>query len=501
MRAVRLVVVFLVAILLITGCSSVRSGTLSEKNVSDEIQSETMITLPDPAVSSGYQPVGNLLDSSKGFTKEQRVSDAELIIQLFDKDYAPLHWKEKLFGFSYEEKATDLLEYVKKDITDADFYRAIGRFVSSFHDSHISYSIPSNQRSWLPFDVDDIEGKIIVTKLLDHYADGDAPIRVGDEVVSIDGRDAKDIRDELLQYVGQGNPRTEIRMATSYLTFRPQWRFPETPEGYSSVKVRTPDGSLHKVSVEWLTKGYLMPSLHRPGVTLASKAMMMLSDEPSKPNFFEVARNREEESINELRSYGRGYVSPFFSFGDHFIVRKEKPYYSGEFQLGDYRIGFLRIHTFSSRSINFDETYAELEEEVAYFEENTDALIIDITGNTGGNYCFTLNVASMFFDEPQREIQDQWLANHDTLLWLEGIVLDKKEKRSDQYLAGKIANGIRRSIKKGKRLTKPFPECVKDGEYGPYYDKEGNKISYTKPIVMLINEFAVSCGDYFPAFL
>jgi len=498
MRAVRLIVIFIVAILFVTGCSSVTKRP--EKSTSDEAQSENIISIPDPSATSGYQPVVNFSDSSKGFTKEQRLSDAELIIQLFDKNYAPLKWKEEFFGFSYEKRANNLMKYVKKDITDADFYRAIGRFVSGFHDSHVSYSIPSNQRAWLPFDVDDIEGKIIVTKLLDHYADGSAPISVGDEVVSIDGRDAKDIRDELLQYVGQGNPRTEIRMATNYLTFRPQWRFPETPEGPALVVVKSPEGKHYKVSVKWQTKGYEMPSLHRPGVALASKAMMMLSEETSKPDFLEVARNRESEIINELRSYGRGYVSPFFSFGDDFVVRNEKPFYSGEFHLNDYRIGFLRIHTFSSSQIDFGEAYAELEEEVAYFEENTDALIIDVTGNTGGSYCFTLKVASMFFDEPQEEIQDQWLANRDTLLWIEDIVLNENEKKSDQYIAGKIANGIRRSMKKGKRLTESFPECSQKGKYGPYYDGGNNKISYTKPIVMLINEFAVSCGDYFPAF-
>jgi len=166
--------------------------------------------------------------------------------------------------------------------------------------------------------------------------------------------------------------------------------------------------------------------------------------------------------------------------------------------VGDKRVGLLRIHTY--HDIAFDQALAELAEEMRFFEEEVDVLIIDQTGNTGGDYCYMLQVASFLFDEPFPEIQDRWRANHDTLLWVE-LDLEDTEDADDRAILTQLAGGIRAAMERGERLTEPFPECSSDGMVEPYQTEDGERIAFTGPVLLLIDEFAVSCGDYYPAHL
>lgn len=169
-------------------------------------------------------------------------------------------------------------------------------------------------------------------------------------------------------------------------------------------------------------------------------------------------------------------------------------------EVGGHRIGFIRIHTYSSRRIDFEKAIEELEEEIASFEQSTEALIIDQTSNGGGNWCHTLNVASFFFDTPQRETRDRWRVNRETVVSMEEISLDKGVSDADRQIAIKIAREVREAMKAGATLTEPIPECNLDGFVKPHTNKDGARITYTKPVLMLVNELSVSCGDYFPAF-
>lgn len=58
-----------------------------------------------------------------------------------------------------------------------------------------------------------------------------------------------------------------------------------------------------------------------------------------------------------------------------------------------------------------------------------------------------------------------------------------------------VSLGKEQRIAEGKLLTEPIAYCNVSGTYEP------QATTYTKPLLVLINEFSISAGDFFPAYL
>lgn len=448
-------------------------------------------TQPEPATPTQEQPDAAI---------KQRMSDAQTIVGLLDRGYAPREWKEELFDFSFEERSQEFLDKAGQEMDDTDFYQAIAEYLAGFHDSHVSFDFPSTLDARLPFSVEEVEGAFLVSRVHEDMPDG-AAIAVGDELLSIDGEAPSAIHDRFLLITGKGNPRTEARYATEALTYRAQWKCPEIPSGTSRVAIRSRAEGIEKtLELEWIQSGW--PFAEMKGSAVALSAPTAAGQRGWPTNLLEEARQKEIERGPMEDRLGVGKPETFFPLPSSYVERKQGPYPTGIMDIGGQKIGFIRIHTFSTKSktVNRDDAIRELEEEVAFFEGNTEALIIDQTNNGGGNWCFTLDVASFFFDTPQKETHDQWRVNRDNVVRIEEIALDPEASEADRAIAARIAREIREALKRGDALTRPIPECNLDGFFDPHTTREGVRVVYTKPILMLVNELSVSCGDYFPAF-
>lgn len=434
-----------------------------------------------------------------GLTKEMRIADAQMIVGTFDRGYAPREWKKEFLGISFEDNSKAFLEAAQQDISDIEFYDLIARYLVAFEDAHVGYFIPSSAYKYLPFVADDIDGHIMVVYVRDEAA---GKIAIGEEILKIDGRPATEVRDELLPYARAGNPIAKVKRATRFLASRPQQALPKLPEGDSATITVAPiGGEPRDVVLEWKLEGDELAPLNGEGIDLTSKALVAQAGPEARGNILDSMRTKEMPFLDKSTSWLIGHSDPFFALGDNFIERKKGPYYSGVFVAGDRKIGLLRIHTYSSDNIDFNEAIAELEEEIPYFEESTDALIIDQTDNTGGNWCFTLKIASMLFDRPFNEVKDQWRANRYILGEIENTIGSDDASEDDKKILSAIKDNIRLAMEEGRLLTDPFAECTLDGIIEPYRSKDGIAIAYTKPILILINEFSISGGDYFPALI
>ncbi|MEZ4272408.1 MAG: protease-like activity factor CPAF [Myxococcota bacterium] len=196
------------------------------------------------------------------------------------------------------------------------------------------------------------------------------------------------------------------------------------------------------------------------------------------------------------------FDSPFFNY----IYRHP--------QVGN--VGFVRIPTFSVKDpMKNVEVFAEL---IEHFEKTTDALVIDMTNNGGGSVFYTYALLSMLSNQALATPQHRMAITSEELKEAAEIkeairiiratrnpsetakktmgkslhgypvnadTLNKIEAYADFLLSHEVTNNA-----DGPVLTRPFHLWAAD-KINP-----STQATYTKPIVLLINEKDFSAADF-----
>lgn len=435
--------------------------------------------------------------SSAGLTHEQRTNDAVMIADLFEHQYGPMTWKEEFLGFDHGEAVDAFLENVSLAESDEDFFTAILLYLSSFKDGHVSCTFPSTYLTELGFDVDDIDGHVIVTRIFrDLLSKDEFPFVVGDELIAIDGIDVNELRAQLSLISTTGSAKADARWSAWLLTWRPQRMLGTIPTGNSSVTIAPHGGSATQTTtLQWRETGLPLAPI---GTTMAkSKAAVV----KSPPTPLETLRNyksgfRNERMGDENASLGK----PFFDMWDSFVPIDNAPLFAGTFSLNDKRIGFIRIATFNESVSRMEAVASFLKSEIPKLQNDTDALILDLTDNGGGLVCYGEFIASFFIDHPIAGVMDsvkptrQWAIEFEEMLdWVD----DEKERA----IIANIVSEIRASLERGDELTKAFRICSPLENLLPATDLGAASKTYTRPVLILVNEFSASMADAFPAML
>lgn len=192
------------------------------------------------------------------------------------------------------------------------------------------------------------------------------------------------------------------------------------------------------------------------------------------------------------------------------------------------KVGFVRLHTFHpSRTTNIfwkilkkkklaKKPWDEFADIINHFQENTDILVIDQTENAGGADLYAYALASMLTETPlnvppqhmtitsemvcdattvveaaenmEALFEDQPIVTNGTIL---GYPLDDLHKN-------RMVSHCKEIIENWKRgITYTAPIYV----HGVDTILPSTKARYLKPIIVLVNELSISCGDVFPALL
>lgn len=450
-------------------------------------------------------------------TRAQRVSDAQTMIALFEHRYAPIEWKKEFLGISFDKLASDLMAAVdKENVTDKEFYSAMSRVSGGVRDTHNWFIIPSNYMSKLGFRTDYIEGHVLIESVdREILPKNKFPFERGDELISIGGQPVEEIMNELAEITTEGNELTEKRFLAMDLSKRSQDTYPDIPTGETTLEIysRARD-TKENFTIMWKTSGSplaptgvetksgilsffksLLPSSSNNSIDTSTKK----TDKIRRP----VIENLRWSAYSGPKGSRLGNINPFFPLWDTFVQRTEAPLMSGIFILNGKRIGFVRIHTWDLDDpmpwIDF------LEREIPFLEKETDALVIDQTDNGGGLICLGNIVAGFFVSEQIQSNLFEIRANRHYLLHFESDVAScqKNEYKpaSDCPAIFDIADKMRDAIEKGQVLTEPIPICSPDGKVHPHTLADGTKTVYTKPLLMLINEFSISVADMTLAFL
>lgn len=485
-------------------------------------------------------------------TMDQKISDFTQLAGLYAKNYAPYQWKLATSGFDLYQ-IQPWLDQIRKTKTDLDYYDVCIKYVASLQDSHDEFTILSDFEAYLYFDVDIYDGVVLVDGITRSVLPAKQfPFQIGDQVISIDGVAAEDFITKFIPYAvnGSGSASTRRRLASDYITYRYQGFYPYAHQvgDTATVVFKRQNGNVETYSIPWSKDGTAVTSagpvtspvgqvkkrtssaFKRSRVARASTLV-----EPSANNaaadsdnpwgvyqgppaeivpealpLYKQAMVRDQQMQGLITPFGAasfGSVSPVFNPPAGFKLRlgskSTDQFLTGTFPSGTHTYGYLRIYTMSPSNTTL--AVSQFASEIAYFQQNTDGLMIDVMRNGGGSLCYTETLAQYLIPTPFRSIPEYIRA---TNFWVEDF--------SSQYYNalfggapnweileyGSFLQQVKQANSENRGDTGNIPLCFAAFEMvPPAMDSARNVIAFTKPILVLQDDFTLSAAETFGAIL
>ncbi|MDQ6675938.1 MAG: S41 family peptidase [Acidobacteriota bacterium] len=482
-------------------------------------------------------------------TTDQKVSDFNYLAGLYAKNYQPYQWKRDVIGFDlYNVKPW--LDQVRQSKSDLEYYDLCVRYVAALQDSHDEYTLPSDYSAYLHFDVDIYDGAALVDAIDRKYLPAAKfPFRAGDEVVSVDGVAANELIAKYVPYSanGAGNASSRRRLAADTFTFREQFFFPGAPlhASTATVVIRRQSGAVETYVIPWDEAG--TPILTAGPVTTptgagrksapmsVARARSLPSSARARDTGADIADNpwgvytgpKPEAVADEVPEYqkpllefqtmrGLGPEGDFGGFGSIFPAYNPPAgfklrlggsaadqFLSGTFVSGSRTFGLIRIPTMAPS--NTTTALRQFQSEIQFMQQNTDGLMIDVMRNGGGSVCYTESLEKMLIPHPFRSIAYEIRATDSWVLAFSSIVQAAINSGAETWVIESyqaLLNDIKVANSQNRGDTGYIPIC------GPYYENmqpatnaAGNVIAYTKPILVMTDEFSLSAAEAFTMIL
>ncbi len=438
---------------------------------------------------------------------DQKLLDFQQLAALYAKQYAPYEWKRDALHVDLLQ-LTPWLAKVRDTKTDIEFYEVCAAYVASLNDAHSQFFLPTDFQADLLFEVDLYDGKTLID-FIDPSVARTVNFQIGDELISVDGKSAADWIKELGKYNSFANQRSTDRNSASLITFRPQVIYPRAMEIGDTATVvirRKSTGNLQTYTMSWDKSGLpitLIGPVPSPKLSVAQAGRSKSVEDYLKPLM--SLRNYRMPQQKNVRGFGE--TTPVFqpSFPSSFVRRLGRNtdfFYSGTFSAGGKRIGFIRIPNFLDAN-NIDlEPFAlqQFQTEMTFMQNNTDGLVVDIMRNPGGDGCYAESLLQRLIPYRFRGTgQEVRVTREWVLAFSEAIdqagVFGIDPVTLDQLKA--ILSQLQSAYKQNHVRTDPFPQCATYFERDPASDRNGVNLAYSKPVMLLTDEFSVSAAEVF----
>lgn len=458
----------------------------------------------------------SLLLASCGFaqlTPAQRIADFQNLAGIYAKGYAPYEWKRDVFHFDLLNLQPWLAQVVNAQ-DDLDFYDVCVRYVASLKSGgHDRFLVPSTFAARLGFTVDLYDGKTLIDSInRSLLPQSSFPFQIGDELVSVDGKSTDQLIDELAPYGIVSWPGAQRRSAAGTITTRTQQRIPRLIDlgDTAAVVIRRQSGDLETYTIPWIKTGQPLTQVGPVPDPGAVAGKFRPADLPPGPDSDEPEYMAVLRRLQTVQAYGTdtvlgsGSLAPIFALPAGWTQRLGRTagdeFFSGSFPAGGYTIGFIRIPSFGPGSMS--RALRQFAAEIAYFEANTDGLIVDDMRNPGGYVNYLNALAQYLIPYPFRTLGFEIRATSEWVMTLSSSVQQAKATGADQStidLLQQILDGVVQANNENRGRTAALPVDGPTLERAPATDTQGNMLAYTKPLIVLADEFSGSGGDAFPA--
>jgi len=434
-------------------------------------------------------------------TAEQKIADLVQLASLYGKNYGPYEWKRVAFNFD----ALDLrpwVERARQTRNDLEFIDLCFEYLSKMDDAHVSYTFPSSFSASLGFSVDIYDGKVLIDGLNRTLLPAARyPFQIGDEVVSVDGRPVEDLIREFSRYSIAANPLSTRRSASARIPIRAQSRVPfaHMIGDTAAVEIRQAVGGTNTYDIPWQKSGTPVTTVGIiPSPLLGIERSRASHEDPM--DYMRPLRLLDNASIDadQHAVLGIGARAPIFRLPAGFQIRQGQAatdfYYSGTFQADGLRIGFIRIPSYSPPNTALQ--IQQFRDEMIFFEQNTDGLVIDDMRNPGGSVNYVQALAQLVHTGPFRLLGFELRA---TANWHASFSSSLAAARAQNAPAWTIAmfaaylSDIEKALRENRANTGPLPLGSVTVDVSP------SPGAYSKPLIVLVDEFSASAADMFPA--
>jgi hypothetical protein len=476
--------------------------------------------------------------------KKRMLWEIEDIKEIFEAGYAPAEWKESRYGWNLNDRSNEAYQEVKNNPeASKEGYRLVMKqFFNSMKDYHVSIRFLSTERAILPFTVGSAEGRYFVNYVHDIAQKMNFPFRVGDEIITFDGRPIDEVVQEfILTNERQATEGTDQGFGEMYLTNRFKSSGVEVPSGFVDVQgYRKGDQNLISCRMKWM---YMPDNLDNDREFLAEREQKKIQIHKNMkgmtpPPPLSVPEDANDTTLQKIEKFldERPHAVPYFeqmkmeslalmenpnTLGSRKspLPKLGKVLWEGDDEVaydsylyqgkGGMKVGYVRIPTFSLKESDaFD-----FERIIRFLESESDMLVVDQLNNPGGSVFHMFALASMLTDKPLNVPLEQYRVDEEDALKAQRIVssidVDLSRMDEDTEMEGTIG---------GYPITYEFYQSHRDywqfiadqgmngnklsdlyNSFGVEAVKPHSRVRYTKPILILINSMDISCGDFFPA--
>jgi hypothetical protein len=472
--------------------------------------------------------------AQEALTAKQRIADLEQLASFYAKNYAPYEWKRDVVGFDLL-RLTPWLQRVQH-ADDLEFQEALIEYVASLNDAHDVIAFPTTFFASLGFTVDIYDGKVLIdsiNRILLPVAQ--FPFNIGDELVSVDGASAQQLVVSFRKYAIAANQRSTDRVAASRIVSRSQQIMPHTPDlgTHATIVVRySSDGSLNTFAVPWVKTGipissqgpvtsplrgngrlFPLPSEPSAGPASASssasnplvfQAAEVIPADDTLPAYMAPIHPLLNASVSKdyFAVLGIGGRFPVWARPAGFTQRLGAAptdfFFTGHYTAGGLRIGVIRIPSMAPPSVAA--ALAQLDSELTFFNANTDALVIDVMRNPGGLVSFVDAISQRFIPA---EFQTLGFQIRATGAWLFSFAAQLNAAKANPTTPPNVIANLQANfdeVLSAYNEGRPLSDPVSLHPLGSL-TLQPLQNAYTKPLIVLVDEFSASGGDAFPAIM
>jgi hypothetical protein len=443
-------------------------------------------------------------------TKAEAHADVDALVAKVNALYGPLEFKEQRFGFKLGDLVANLKSEVDAAPTESEVFGSMTRFLMSFRDGHVGISFPGNStdvRSYkLGIFLAPVEGRALVAKVDPSAAS--LGVAVGDELLSIDDSKPFDLLEIIKKYDAFGNDVSDqhgIFLLTNRRFYMTEL-LPTKPT--AKLALGRADGSTYEVQAIWEKSKEATAKFEMVGPSNASTQFLYSG--------YASIREAGSGSLMEMGAYKPYFVSEAVKakFGlveveanDDYLkkygVTREnlqdaagKAIYSALYKFNGKTVLMIRQPGYYPETLNAKDLVNGYRAVLDQYDDVADVLVIDQNHNPGGSMDYVLEFFSLFTNKPALNLVQKMNADR---AWVFGLAswADEVEKEDPGFAkALRLRSAlVDKAMDDGKSISDPMPLL------GYEFVQPDSKYTWKKPVLVLADELAGSCGDIFPMYM